>query len=224
MFSKQRYNKNYQSKPIKENPELGSRLEKIKKENLDQNTIAFVDSLLDFFKKKGGLTEKQLAYFEKIESRFSPHEKVKFELWKKEYKKYYFEKAKIVAKYYSRTGYFTILAAKILEDENFVPSKKELKRMIMNKYADKVLEASRAEPKFINNAMVQVRSTVGNTVLDRHLRPLRSRLAFVLANNLPIVNATAGAKRYKVLPMGASEPVDLDEKHLMKPNKKGKYS
>jgi len=46
----------------------------------------------------------------------------------------------------------------------------------------------------------------------------------VLANNLPIVNATAGAKRYKVLPMGASEPVDLDEKHLMKPNKKGKYS
>jgi len=60
--------------------------------------------------------------------------------------------------------------------------------------------------------------------MDKHLRPLRSRLAFVLANNLPIVNATAGAKRYKVLPMGASEPVDLDEKHLMKPNKKGKYS
>jgi len=224
MFYRPRYNKNYQPKTIKENPELGPRLEKIKKENLDQSTIEFIDSLLDFFKKKGGLTDNQVTAFQKIESRFSPHEKVKLELWKKEYLEHYLKKAKIIAEYYSRTGYFTILATKILQDEKFVPSKQELKKMMMNTYAAKVLEANKAEPKFAINAKVQVRSTVGTATMDKHLRPLRSRLAFVLANNLPIVNATAGAKRYKVLPMGASEPVDLDEKHLMKPNKKGKYS
>ena len=96
--------------------------------------------------------------------------------------------------------------------------------MIRNKYASKVLEAHKSEPRFIKNSMVQLRSTVGNTTMDRNLRSLRSRLCFVLANDLPIRNATVGAKRYKVLPMGSSDPIELDEKHLMKPNKKGKYS
>ena len=211
-------------KEVRENPNLGPRLEKIKKENLAANTREFVESLLDFFNKRGGLTENQLASFEKIESRWSPHERVKLEIWEKEYRANHLNDAKIVAEYYSRTGYFSTVAGKILTEEAFVPSHKNFNRMIKNKYATKVLEAHKAEPRFIKNSMVQLRSTVGNTTMDRNLRSLRSRLCFVLANDLPIRNATAGAKRYKVLPMGSSDPVELDEKHLMKPNKKGKYS
>ena len=179
---------------------------------------------MEFFNKKGGLTENQLASFEKIESRFSPQEKAKFDSRKKEYLKNHLSDAKIIAEYYSRSGYFTVLANNILEDQFYVPSKNKYEKMINNQYAAKVLAAHKADPKFEKNQMVQIRSTVGNAVIERHLRPLRSRLGFVLANDLPIVNATAGAKRYKVLPMGTTDPVDFDEKHLMKPNKKGKYS
>ena len=97
--------------------------------------------------------------------------------------------------------------------------------MVNNKYASKVLIAFKAEPKFSQGAKVQLRATIGNTgYAQRLMRPLRSRICFVLANDLPIRNATAGAKRYKVLPMGASNPIEIDEKHLMKPNRKGKYS
>jgi len=211
-------------KEVKENPNLAHRLEKIKKENLAVSTREFVDSLLDFFNKRGGLTENQLASFEKIESRWSPQERVKLEIWEKEYHAEHLSDSKIVAEYYSRTGYFSTLSGQILTDETFVPSQKQYARMMKNKYAHRVLEAHKTIPLFAKSAMVQLRSTVGNTQTDHQLRRLRSRLCFVLANDLPIRNATAGAKRYKVLPMGSSDPVECDEKHLMKPNKKGKYS
>lgn len=211
-------------KEVKENPTLGPRLEKIKKENLAANTREFVESLFDFFNKRGGLTENQLTSFEKIESRWSPQERVKLKIWEKEYRDDHLDDAKIVAEYYSYTGYFSTIAGKILTDETFVPPQKNFNRMMKNKYAAKILEAHKAEPRFNKNSLVQLRSTVGTTSSDMNLRSLRSRLCFVLANDLPIRNATAGAKRYRVLPMGSSDPVELDEKHLMKPNKKGKSS
>ena len=46
-------------KEVKENPNIGPRLEKIKKENLAANTREFVESLIDFFNKKGGLINRQ---------------------------------------------------------------------------------------------------------------------------------------------------------------------
>jgi len=222
MYARSYYNRRHQPSPIKENPTLGPRLEKIRKEEISPSTLDFLDSLLDFFKKRGGLTQNQLNSFEKIESRFSPQEKERFNLWKEEYLKFHAKDAKLIAKYYSYTGYFTTLSKKILENESFVPTKKEFNKLVRNKYASKVLDAYKAEPRFEVNAMVQIRSTVDKTGDTRYLRPMRSRLCFVLANDLPIRNSTAGAKRYKILPMGVCTPIELDEKHLMKPNKKGK--
>jgi len=214
----------YTPTPVQENPLLAARLEKIKKEVTNPKTKEFLISLSDFFLKKGGLTERQLASFEKIESRFSPHEQAKLVLWENEYRKQHLNDAKIIAEYYMRTGYYTTIATNIITDDKFVPGQAEYSRMVNNKYAMKVLEAFKAIPRFEKNTKVQLRATVGNTGYEYNLRSLRSRICFVLANDLPIRNATAGAKRYKVLPMGASEPVEVDEKHLMKPNRKGKYS
>ena len=211
-------------KEVKENPTLGPRLEKIKKENLAANTREFVGSLLDFFNKKRGLTASQLSAFEKIESRWSPQEKIKLEGWKKEYLANYQEEAKLVAQYYSCTGYFATLATNVLEDENFIPSKKEFNKMVNNKYAQKILSAHYQTPRFKVDEMVQVRSNVGKRGYDRTLSSLRSRLCFVLANDLIIKNACDGAKRYQVLPMGESCPIDIEERYLMKPNKKGRNS
>ena len=87
----------------------------------------------------------------------------------------------MIAKYYSYTGYFTTLSKKILEDESFVPTKKEFNKMVKNNYAEKVLDAYKADPRFEVNAMVQIRSTVDKTGDCRWLRPMRSRLCFVLA-------------------------------------------
>ena len=69
----------YTSKEVIKNPKLTRRLKKIEEENLPPKTREFIVSLLDFFNKNGGLTENQLSAFEKIESRWSPQEKIKLE-------------------------------------------------------------------------------------------------------------------------------------------------
>ena len=214
----------YTSKEVIKNPKLTRRLKKIEEENLPPKTREFIVSLLDFFNKNGGLTENQLSAFEKLESRWSPQEKIKLEDWKKEYLANYQEEAKIVAQYYSSTGYFVTLANNVLQDENFIPSKKGFNKMVKNKYAQKILSAHYQTPRFKVNEMVQVRSNVGKRGYDSALSSLRSRLCFVLANDLIIKNACEGAKRYQVLPMGESCPIDIEERYLMKPNKKGRNS
>jgi len=215
----------YKPSTVEQNPKLGLRLEKIRDETLlDHRSKEFLGSLLEFFNKKGGLTANQLVAFEKIESRFSPEEKAKLEVWKEEYLKNHVADTKIVAEYYSYSGYFSNLADNILKSEGFVPTRREYTKMVENKYAQKVLDAHRADPRFGVNQVVQIRSTACRNVLEQHLRHFRHRRCFVLANDLPIKNSTAGAKRYRLLPMGSSEPIELDEKHLMKPNRKGKTS
>ena len=212
----------YAPTEIKENPSLGPRIEKVKKENLDDRTAEFVLSLADFFKKKGGLSEKQLRSFEKIESRFSPQEKKKLEEWSKEYFEKHIETAKIVAKYYITAGYFSNIAVPILDDPNHVPPKSAYERMSNNKYAQKVLEESSRDPKFEVNDMAQIRSTAGKNQKERCLSGFQNRLCIILNNKMPIISSCKGAKRYKILPLGSSKTLNVEERHLMNPNKKGK--
>lgn len=214
----------YLAKPLVKQDNLKARLAKLQKEDLDNRSKEFVESVAHYYKMKGGLTEGQLGYFEKIESRFSPQEKVKLKEWAKEYKKDYFTAAKIVANYYLNTGYYTVTATSILNDELFIPTKKQTHRMIGNKYAQLVLENHYKEPKFEKGQLVQVRTQAGSHTKDPHLRRMGNRLCFVLENTLPIVNAVKGGKRYNLLPMGESNAIVADERNLIKPNKKGKNS
>jgi len=214
----------YQAKPLVKQENLEARLAKLQKEDLDNRSKEFVESLADYYKMKGGLTENQLGYFEKIESRFSPQEKIKLKEWAKEYKKDYLADAQIIANYYLKTGYYVATATTILNDESFLPMKKQIHKMINNKYAQLVLENHKKEPKFEKNQLVQIRTRAGSFTRDTHLRRMGNRLCFVLENTLPIVNAVKGGKRYNLLPMGESNAIVADERNLIKPNKKGKNS
>mgnify|MGYP003681098157 CR=1 FL=1 len=205
-------------------PKLEARIKNVLSENLNDTTRTFIESIHQYFQSAHKLTERQLEAFQKIESRWSPQEKQKFSEWIKEYTSTYKADATIIASYYTKAGYYMSLATKIQEDDSFVPSKKDFLRMYNNKYAQKVLIATRSEPKFPVGNMVQLRSTVGKSWQDKHIKKLKLRKCFVLENDLPIVNAVGGAKRYKVLPMGTSEPLEIDERFLMKPDKRGRNS
>ena len=118
-----------------------------------------------------------------------------------EYKAKHLSDAKILAEYYTKTGYYSNIAPAIFADPNFVPTKAAFERMLSNKHAKKILSATKDEAKFAVNDMIQIRGTAG-TPYEHWLKELRHRLCFVLSNTAPIVNAVNGAKRYKVLPMG----------------------
>ena len=206
------------------NPNIGSRVEKIAKEELSKTSREFIDSLKKFYEKWGGLTEKQIKSFEKIETAYAPEQKRAWIEWVAEYKSEYYKDSLIVAAYYAKQGYYTKISTNILLDNDYVPLKKAFLKMYNNKYAQKVLIATKAEPLFKVNDLVQLRATVGKNWSDQHLKKYRLRKCVVLKNDLPIKNAVNGAKRYKLLPMGSSETIECDERFLMKPNKRGKNS
>ena len=211
----------YQSNPITKDPTIQPRIETILKENLDARSKSFAESLLEFCQKNGGLTERQIVSLKKIESRFSPGEKAKLKAWTQDYAAHHLANAKILASYYITTGYWNDVADSILKDPNYVPPKWKYEKMSTNKYAQKILDEGIRAAKFSVNDMIQIRSTAGTSPVNHVLRKLRHRLCFVLDNTLPVKSAVNGGKRYKVLPMGLSRAIEVEERHIMKPNKKG---
>ena len=212
---------NYTPKPINKDIKLLPRLEGILKENLNESTKTFITSLRDFCKTNGGLTDNQLAAFVKVESRYSKHEQAKLVIWEKEYKQSYLADAKLLAKYYIKAGYFSNIAHPINDDPEYIPTRQSFMRMLNNSYAQKVLAETRRPAKFGPNELVQIRQTFGKDDKTRSMDQLKNRLCFVMANDLRVVSAVAGGKRYQVLPMGHDRPIVLEERHIMKPNKKG---
>ena len=108
----------------------------------------------------------------------------------------------------------------IVSDEDFVPTKSQYKKITGNKYAQKVIEETNREPKYSVGEQVKIRATVGKFARDSHLRSLAERLCFVLRTDLDVVSAVNGGKRYQVLPMMESTPIEIDERHLKKAKRK----
>lgn len=200
------------------------KVDKLLKEDISDSTREFLSSLKSFYKFNGSLTDRQLKSLEKIESRFSPEQKKMWDEWVTLYRDNFKSDAKIVARYYQRAGYYTKLANSIVNEEDYVPTRHDLDRIINNKYAQKVLQQTKAEPRFNVDQQVQIRSLKSKRWAVRDIQQYSERICFVLRNDLEVINAYKGGKRYLVLPMSAPEPIEIDERYLMKPNRRGKYS
>jgi len=120
-------------------------------------------------------------------------------------------KAEVAARYYRHTGYFAKLSNQILDESGFVPSEKAYRKMVENKYAQKVIDAHYSAPKY----------AVGSFVALRASAPWGARNAagnkpcvVIQANAAPITSAARGSKIYKVLPVGAAKPVLVEERYI----------
>ena len=155
---------------MKNEENILDRIDKLLGESLNADTVTFLGSIKDYYISRGYLTPGQYHSLEKVESRFSPQEKERFEKWKKEYLKSHIKEAKIVARYYAEAGYYVTSARKILDDESYVPTEKQYKRMVENKYAQKILTATYADPKYGVDQVVQIRSKIPSAWECRKLR------------------------------------------------------
>lgn len=123
--------------------------------------------------------------------------------------------AVVCAHYYRAAGYFHSLASQIIESPAFVPSVGEFNKLTKNKYAQKVLQQHKAEPKYLVGSYVAAR--VGNFPL-KHACGGKPCIV-VAVNALPIVSAAKGSKIYKLLPIGRAETVFAEERQIMKARK-----
>tara|TARA_R110000765_G_scaffold163701_2_gene268646 strand:- start:657 stop:1460 length:804 start_codon:yes stop_codon:yes gene_type:complete len=174
----------------------------------------FVESLTDQTKSGRQLSEKQIGVLAKIEARCSPEALTAKSQWKKQYTASDDMRlnAKIVASYYIETGYYADLAHNILEVPEFVPTEKQYRGITGNKYAQKVLSAWFAEPKFTSGSYVYFRANAPGGVRRGQTRP-----SVVLKVNAAYPKTAAkGTKVYQVLPFGSAAPMFVEERYLKK--------
>jgi hypothetical protein len=90
------------------------------------------------------------------------------------------------------------------------PSLKEFNKVISNNYVQKVLAGYETAPAFAVGAMVTLRSSASFTAISK----TGGRPCIVMNNTLPIVTASKGNRRYRLLPVGSAQMLELQEKHI----------
>ena len=180
----------------------------LEKPELTDRDRAFAESLRNGLARWGNLSEKQQYALTKLNERYSEEGRAKRAEWAATYAENHKPAAVIAAQYYAANPpYYGDLARKILNDEGFVPSEKQYRSITENKYAQKVIPAALAEPKYAVNALNEAR-----TSSSRHIR---GKKAFVLkVDAAPVTSAAKGVKKYLVLPVGEAVPVLVEEREI----------
>lgn len=167
----------------------------------DEWSATLVDKCISFFRKK---EIEEWAEYVKTEE--------------------YAESVSIISEYYTRTGsYFRDYVSRVSENKKL--DEHSFERFVNNKYSSKVLTAWRAEPKHPVGSLVDFRTNSHATNDSNGIGAIYKKAPqgmLVLSNTEPIVSACKGAKRYKVVCIGESQPFWTEERHLKKRKKKRK--
>ena len=156
-----------------------ARFESLMAKDLSERDRKFAESLKKQFEDGGKLSHKQIECVEKMEQRYSPASQLKRERWAQSYKGAHREVAMICARYYRTTSYFRDLAAKVLLDEDFIPTEKQFNALTKNKYALKAIAAATEPPAYPVGSRAKVRANY-NLVRQPHLH---NQVGLVVANH-----------------------------------------
>ena len=200
-------------------PEVVSRIDELLSRILAENSwnARFLKSLREQAIMGYELSTKQLSKLEDIAEEYTSEAIAARDEWPNVYREKFLKDAVLIAAYYDTTLYYRefvnrVNAAAMAGDVgSYVPPMRFFMKLRNNKYVTKVLKAWYDDAKY----------PIGSAVMSRANAPYRMRHALtkggvVIATDLPIISAASGAKRYSVLPYGASAPIKVEERHLKK--------
>lgn len=188
---------------------------------------SFLESILDQIARGRKLSEKQVTTVSKVLLRNGEAAQATHDEWENVYHAEYATEAKWLAAYYSHTGYFRELSRDILSGA--VPDRRAYIKMSSNKYAQKIIETHKASPKFAAGSLVAARASfdTGKAYFDREdttrlpwpmvddtLSKFKTRGGFVMEVTDIVRSAAKGAKTYKILPIGATNPIFVEERYI----------
>tara|TARA_B100000886_G_C20387124_1_gene476590 strand:+ start:225 stop:863 length:639 start_codon:yes stop_codon:yes gene_type:complete len=183
----------------------------------------FLESIMDQLDRGRTLSEKQLQTAFKVIGRNGEEAQAVHNEWHDVYEKEHKEDANILAAYYNTTGYFSELTRDILKGH--VPDMRAYTKMRGNKYAQKVLDAHHADPKYPAGTLVGARANCYSKNIgiaspttwhaqDQAVKAFRSKGGLVIRVLNVIRSAAKGAKMYKILPIGSTIPVIIEERFI----------
>lgn len=127
----------------------------------------------------------------------------------------------VVCCYYKQAGYFSSLINKV--ENGGTLTRAEYTKMCLNKYAAKVLECHKADPKFPAGSLVDFRTHHNETDVKGGRIYKKAPLGLlVLDTAAPIISSAVGSKRYKVVPVGSNDVFYVEERFLKKRKKKNR--
>ena len=177
----------------------------------------FFESVKAQFDKKHTLSVKQIETVQKIASKFTPEAIREREAWYESFGDMQRENLRVCAEYYKGSGYFGDLVENILTNPDYVPTPSLYKKFVENKYASKVLEAFRQEPKFPVGSLATLRAQRSNGYLaENGYAPWDDVNVMVLSTNEPIVSSARGCKRYRCVMVGSNVTLFCEERDLKK--------
>ena len=220
--------------------QIYDRLEKIKGlPTCSQWAKGFADSICEQITKGRTLSDRQKVVCYKILKENNEEAQESLANWHEEYETKFKSLGYKISSYYQAQGggYYGNVAAPVLAGK--VPERRAFLKMINNKYAKKVIAEIERKPRFstddhiipnskfatgysATNRMICTRS--GQLPYKEIRESFKVRGGIILGVDEKIVSAAKGAKRYLVLPFGASEVYLVEERYLkIKPKvKKGK--
>jgi hypothetical protein len=184
----------------------------------------FLESILEQLSKGSVLSLKQKRTLGKVLARNTQEDQMKHESWQTNYEEKYYADAQILAAYHIHQPYYQAMARDIRAGK--VPERNKFLRMHDNKYSRKVVSQFRTEPKYKAGDYLKVRANFNsykNIELGRDMiwvnqnkiiQNFIKRGAFVIEICPEIHSAAKGAKRYKLLPVGETIPVIVEERFL----------
>ena len=209
--------RNYSNPKSVKDETLPKRIDEVLSREVSQWESEFLGSLKESYAKHGGLPEKQHQTFQKVENRTCPKRIAARAEWSASFSPEMRENMLIMARYYkANPPYFGDVAETVIADKEgaYVPSQKLYEKMCQNKYAIKVIATTKAEPIYEVGSMVQIRDVTG---YNRRLRGLE---CIVIDHDGPVVSAVkSGGKPITLLPVGATDLIRSEERHVKKVKK-----
>jgi len=190
----------------------------------------FLESVLSQIEKGRSLSVKQSQTLGKVLARNTPEANAQHASWAVIYDNNHKATANVLASYHAHQPYYRDMSKDILK--GIVPERNKYLRMANNKFSKKVLHEANREARFDINSYV-----VPRAMFDSHkdiefqtdlvwphqnkiIRNFKKRGGFVVAVLPDIRSAAKGAKRYKLLPIGETTPVIVEERFLKVGKKK----
>ena len=222
--------------------EIKDRLENLKAKSLSPRHSEVVESFTKAFRKWGRLTPRQESFLASIELQYD--EKAIAERQESTRRlredEAYRKDVEIVCRYYIRSGYYRNVArdtlAYIQDPESCaeVPNIASVEKMMNNKYAQNILESTKAPPKFAVGELLQLRSKPSweniksSDTANYYPRDVLGYGAFMVievdsrpvSRPLTYHKTQGGTRWYKVLPLGSTNTFEVCERELKRPTKK----
>ena len=170
----------------------------------------FLTSIKQGVQRYGSLTGKQESILQRIETSKDPSVIAQRQSWKASYNDDMRSNMKIAGQYYlNNPPYFADLARRALDDNDFIPTEKQYRAMVDNKYVQKVLDNMNSVPTFPVGTMAKFRQN-GAPINSKH----SNKMVMIIDYPDKVAGAAKGAIPVIVLPVGSSEVIETEVRWL----------